>query len=444
MYKKILSIAITAVMLISLLLSGCVSKQTEQTTQKSATETKKVEQATPAPTSETKPSNLLFMGFKSGNEAGSLPKTLEDFMKKNPNIKVEYEFIGAASGYYDALKARLAANEKVDVFMSVPAWTQLYVDAGYAMDLNSQSFAGKLLDSLKAHVSVNGKLYGFPTLTNGLGLFVNKKILNDNSLKTPTNWTEFMQACKKLKEANILPMTMGNKDGWSGNIFVDGAMLCANKDNKTLGADLFASKVKFADVYLPAMKKLQLLIDSGYVNAEESLGLQWNQQTFTDFINGKAAFMIGGTWQVAQASAANKNLDFEFVPVPTNESGAPTAYILAGIALYVNSKTNEPDASLKFLNYFADKDVLGEWTKSQASFTTIKGGISTEEPRLRIFADTVAAGNTASSLVELTPIGMPEIIVKEVQLMMAKKETAEKAVLEFDKFAATKKELLKK
>lgn len=390
-----------------------------------------------------KNSKIVLLGYKGGSEAGSLPKTIEDFMKEFPNIKAENVYIGTSNGYYDVLKARLAANEKVDVFMSAPNFHSIWVNAGYARDLSNKSFSEQVLDSMKAQFSTNGKLYAFPTHASGMGLMVNKKILKDNGLNTPTNWTEFLKACTKLKEAKVLPMLMGNKDGWSAGNFVKLTMLIENKDNKNFGSDLASQKIKFTDIYVKHFKKLQTMVDNDYINAEESLGLQWNQQALTDFVNGKAAFMMGGTWMIPQITKADANFDFELVPLPTQDSGPATSFIFPGAGLYVNAKSKEADASLVFLSYFSRKEVQGEWVKSQAAYSPIKGGISSDEPKAKLFADTIASGNAASWQPEEENLKVIDELYKKVQLMMLKKETPETAAAGLDEVAAKNRELNK-
>ncbi|MHA6483248.1 ABC transporter substrate-binding protein [Paenibacillus sp. strain BS8-2] len=392
-------------------------------------------------TEEVEKTKLLFLGFKGGAEAGALPDIIDDYMKANPNVEIEYEYIGTANGYNDVLKARLAAGEKVDVFMSNTDNFGLITDAGYAEDLSQEPYAGKVLASLKPLLSSEGKLYGLPIEAAGLGMFVNEDMLKEHGIEIPTNWEQFLAASEALKQAGELPMMMGNKSGWSAGHFAKINVNSTYGGQADVGAKLYSGEMTYAEAYLPALQKLQTLIDNDYVNAKNSVGMEWNQQSFTEFVNGNGAFMLGGTWQVAQLKEANPEMTFAFIPMPAQEEGTAKALLFPGVNIFVNAKSDLKSKALEFVQFVAEKENLGRWAKSQSAFTTIEGGISTDAAEVARFAEAAANGDVASWIPEDEVLASTSEVKKQVQLLLLKQLAPEKAAENIENYAAKQRAL---
>ena len=380
MFKKtILAIIIGA--LCASTLVGCGAK----TSTDSATATK-------TPIKEV---SLKFMGYKAGKEQGAIPDVITKYQAANPNIKVEYEGISDSSNYTDVLKARLASGGAADLFMVHNKQEAVTFSTGnYLSDLSSESWVSNMNTKLKDINVINDKTYMLPLEMSGVCLIANKDLLAKNSIANPTNWNEFMDACAKLKAVNATPLLLAMKTGWPAlvyGMFADGDI---SLTQPKLGADLVSGKIKASDVYLPYMKKFQMVIDKGYTNGELSLGMEFDNQGITEFVKGNAGFYIGGTWMIPQLKTANANFNFDMIPFPINESGTSNAYIFPGANIAINAKSKNLDEAKKFLKFWSE-DANGQlYTKSQAAFSPMKGGTSSDAPEVKIYGAAVSKGST--------------------------------------------------
>ena len=361
--------------MVTFILSGCTEKKEQAQTEKNIT--------------------IKFFGYKTGNEIGAIPALLERFEKENKGVKVEYEAIPTSSGYKDVIKSRLAADEPLDVFMGQPSDVGLYKNANYIYDLSGEKWVSNLNDTMKKIVTFDEKIYSLPLDSSGVGMFCNLKLLKENGQKIPANWNEFIDVCQALKAKNIVPLIMGDKTGWHSLRFfiINGGLLAL--ENPNFAKDIADKKIKPSEIFMPILNKVELINKNGYTNAAESLGMQWNDQAFTEYTKGKSAFLFGGTWQTKQLKEAN-SFDFTFVPIPLQDSGEPKAYVSAGTVLYVNQKTKNIDLVKKFLDFWADDKNLGEYVKSQNGYTVLKGGTSTDDGNAKVFGDAIREGKTIS------------------------------------------------
>ena len=63
----------------------------------------------------------------------------------------------------------------------------------------------------------DGKNYGVPWDMGMVGWWYNKDLFKKAGIdKEPATWTEFLADVKKLKDAGITPIALGEKDSWTG------------------------------------------------------------------------------------------------------------------------------------------------------------------------------------------------------------------------------------
>ena len=69
--------------------------------------------------------------------------------------------------------------------------------------------------------TLDGKLSGYPTSYNVLGVYYRKDIFEENGIAVPTTFEEFEAACAKLKENGITPISTAGLNGWHTMRFVE-------------------------------------------------------------------------------------------------------------------------------------------------------------------------------------------------------------------------------
>ncbi|WP_256757055.1 ABC transporter substrate-binding protein [Cohnella sp. WQ 127256] len=345
--------------------------------------------------SANKQVTLTVFSHKAGSEAGALPDLIKKFETENPDIKIDYEATSTGSGYHDALKAKFAGGEGPDVYMNGNSEIEkVFAKSGDIANMSDRPWASELGDAVKAlaqSTSEDKKVYGAPIELSGLGMFFNTDVLEKNGLQIPKNWEEFLAACEKLKQAGVTPIVMGNKTGWSAAVFADLTVFQNNTD--TTAAQVESGELTMDAWYGPALKKIQQLSQSGYINGEQSLGMEFSDAAISEYLKGNSAFMIGGTWMISQLSQANKDFKFVFGAAPVNDSGNAKVNIIYGTGWWVNAKSKQLDAANTFVDWFMKDENLSQYVKSQSAFSPLVNGTSTDDQHAAPFAAALKNGD---------------------------------------------------
>lgn len=429
MVKRVVTMAVVLALILGIGITGCskkedVAKSTASVEDTKQTETKQEE------TTKAEPVNLVLFGYKVGDEAKAIPGILKSFEEANPGMTVTYNSM--SEGYLDAAKAKLASGtDEFDVFMGWKSDIALYADAGYVVDLTGESFIQNYLDAMQKLMEYKGKQYCIPIEQAGLGMFANMTILEKNGLKAPANWTEFLDVCEKLKAANVLPMVMGNKTGWCSGIMAQQGMVYERDKNAGLATEV-AEGAKGADaLYGPILQKLKIMIDKGYINAKESIGMEFNEEAFKSFLKGDAAFNINGTWMTGQIDAANTGMKFQLLPMPFND-GDTKAFTFPGVVVFINGKSPKIEASKKLLDFLSQDQNIKSFVDSESAFTVLKGGTSNVNPINDTYANYVKDGKIVSEGAGLERFDVWTPITKGTQMMMIGKATPESVIKDVD------------
>lgn len=157
---------------------------------------------------------MMFSGTASENdfETQQLPGLVKEAF---PNITLEVTKL-PDDQYYTALKTKLASGECPDIILAQPKYAGAnsvigLAKAGYLEPLTDLKCIS-LNESGAESMKYNGEVYAIPNGVSILGTYYNKDMFTENKLEVPTNWDEFLNCCKVLKEAGIQPIVMGDKD----------------------------------------------------------------------------------------------------------------------------------------------------------------------------------------------------------------------------------------
>ena len=96
----------------------------------------------------------------------------------HPGVTVEYEAIPTTANYNDVLSTRMSSGEGPDVFMCHIDDAKPLVDVGYVEDLAGQPWMDTILDEFKTASTYKGTNYILPIESSGIGMFVNKTVLD--------------------------------------------------------------------------------------------------------------------------------------------------------------------------------------------------------------------------------------------------------------------------
>ncbi|MEK5439608.1 MULTISPECIES: ABC transporter substrate-binding protein [Paenibacillus] len=307
-----------------------------------------------------------------------MPKLVKE---KFPNVTLETSKLPDEQ-YFTSIRTKLASGKGPDIYWVFPRNASLGVldmaKAGYAADLSDLTFWDNISQGAKDDMSYEGKPYGIAGGLDYLGVYYNQDLFKQAGVtEMPKDWTSFLEACQKLKDAGITPISLADKDPW----FLQFGMyqIAANEvypDEMDFDTKLQAGEKSLTDPkWVATISKMKELYDKGYV-VKNSLGLG-SAQAAQLFVDGKAAMVFDGTWDYATLTAKGA-ADFTrgFFSLPANHSGQPTyvsAATAAGFAL--NAKSENLDIAKEVMNYLFDgqSDLFKAWTEANSSISVYKG-----------------------------------------------------------------------
>jgi ABC-type sugar transport system, periplasmic component len=256
---------------------------------------------------------------KSDSNRHSYEAAIADMEKKYPDTKLNWEAIENET-YKQKIKAAVAGDNMPDIFFTWScAFLGDFVEAGkvYCLDEAYKEFADKLPEKMCKNTTYGGKKYGVPLTMNIVGLFANMDILAEvGYTEVPDTYEKLIECCNALVAANKIPFGCAGKETWCVTEYLESII------EKSIGAkaldDIFMGKTTKAswdnaDV-AKAVDLFQTMIDNKYFDPDGvSLG---NDAVKQNFIDGKYAFYMNGTWNCADFSKKGpKNVKVAEFPV---------------------------------------------------------------------------------------------------------------------------------
>ncbi len=249
--------------------------------------------------------------------------SIADYTAAHEDVNFTWEAI-ENEAYKTKIKAAVAADEMPDIFFTWScAFLGDFVSAGrvYCVDDVYKKYASELPEVMMGNVKYDGKYYGAPTTMNIVAMFANMEILGQvGYTEVPKTYDELIDCCDKLVAAGILPFGCAGKETWCVTEYLESII------EKTAGATalnkIFAGTDTWGnDDVTKAVGIFQEMIDKGYFDPE-GIALT-NDEVKQNFMSGKYAFYMNGTWNCAdfaKAGLADKVQVAEFPVIDSSKS----------------------------------------------------------------------------------------------------------------------------
>jgi raffinose/stachyose/melibiose transport system substrate-binding protein len=310
--------------------------------------------ATTASAQEIKLWTLTFAN-DSANKAWQ--KVVADYEAANPGTTIRIENRGTDE-HKAALRVAAGSDQGPDIYFM---WAGLglggeFVKAGLSLPLDKYyqqyGWNDRFLPSAAAFADIYpGGKHGVPYSFKGEALYYNKKLFEQAGITAePATYEELVAAADKLKAAGTPAIAFGGTVNWHVMRLMDvlletkcgvekhDALMAMTADwtKEACAADAFAELGKWSKDY----------VLSPFMGIDQA-------QAFNLFIAGRAAMMLEGDWLVQQLSESGNLDDYGIFPFPTNTDR------LYGFAEYnyISTKSPNPDAAAKFLDYFTSTPV---------------------------------------------------------------------------------------
>ncbi|MCR5268244.1 MAG: extracellular solute-binding protein [Lachnospiraceae bacterium] len=329
-----------------------------------------------------------------------------------------------------------------------------FIEAGKVVSIDDiraeyPDYASNMNDDLIADSLVDGKKYAVPVNGYWEAMFVNKEVLDAAGVAVPgANYTmdDFKADCQKIVDAGYTPIAaaLGNIPHywWEYAIFNNESP--ANHLEIPQSAD-----DSIGQAWVAGMNDIKELYELGYF-PENTLSAT-DDETFAMFTEGKAAFLIDGSWKVggivaacqsdpedASTLDAAKLANFDVTYVPGQGSRKATD-LIGGLSMgyYITTKAwDDPakrEAAVSFVSYMTSDEIVPQFAQHTAS--ALKNAPAVDESAfnpLQIKAMSMMSGVTSltGAVQDLfmgdcrvsTFDGMPEIVTGKVDAKDAVQE----------------------
>ncbi|WP_046174883.1 ABC transporter substrate-binding protein [Domibacillus indicus] len=326
---KTSKIIVSLLLLISAFLVGCSNNDSEQSANGTTTIDFAIHVANPA---EQEP---------------AFYQLIEKFQAENPDIKIN--LIGKEQQeHVKSIKMMSQSDKLPDVFWMLPASAAELQDAGMLMELNefidgNPDIKDALNENMLNTYVADGKQYGLPYQPLVTGLFYNKALFDQYGVKVPQTYEELTAVTKVFEQNGITTIAKGAKDEYSVWAFL--TMLSRygyfDKIDAILAGEESYNNQDFVNYYakIDELRKLGAFPDN--------VSTQSYFQAVEQFLNGQAAMLDSGMWDVQKIEQSKIGKDVGFWWGPTFKDGVgnqQVSSVVPAAPLLVSKKVGEDEA----------------------------------------------------------------------------------------------------
>jgi raffinose/stachyose/melibiose transport system substrate-binding protein len=312
--------------------------------------------------------------LQSRGEIGqSLQQAVEQYAAANPGVRFSVQTVAGDSNYSVALRARLLAGDRVDIFQVLHRTDVLELEPHLA-ELSGLDWVREAVPGTLDAVTVGNHLYGIPYSVEGLGLIVNGDIFEKANI-----YLGNIPTVAAMEEVFLKLQTMID-DGDLGDILPDLEAVTefAAQDRAYLGsavADVLLSEAYASPLEAFAADYLELPLSDNIKELVRIMALyssctSWaqlndvtqNRQVEAGLAAGRVAVILQNAEVYRRIVAANPALGekLRLLPIPLGTDEAPRSAVYTGVPAYwaVNAASSDSakDASLRFLTWLYQSD----------------------------------------------------------------------------------------
>lgn len=300
-------------------------------------------------------------------------KLAKEYMKENPNVKVNITTVGGGADYGAALKSKFSSGNEPAIF-NVGGPSDVKDWKSKLQDLSSSKLVKDALPKTVDGVTVDGKVYGLPYNQEGYGFIYNKEVFKKAGINADeiTNYAKLKEAVEKLdskkKDLGLEAVfALPAKETWVTGLHLSNVFLSPefNGDiNKTF-------KSKTVDFKYAKQFKDILDMENKY-SVQPTNSLDYSQQVEKLFSMKKVALIQQGNWVFNSINDIDSYLAKNIGIIPIPVEGVAEGKMPVGVPMYwaVNSKKDEKvkKEAIKFLEWMYTSDKGKDFVINQFKF----------------------------------------------------------------------------
>lgn len=353
-------------------------------------------------------------------------KLVQAYMDEHPNVTIELITTN------DTLDADLQAGNIPEIFYS-QGYERLSFYADYIEDLSDQPWVENVNDNCMDAISMDGKVYGWPTTYAGAGIVYNKKMFAENGWEVPKTITELRELCQKIQDAGITPFVNEFADAWLISQLFSGGGYTYVPDTQEFTDALYAGEAKMADTeqIKSVFEVIDLMMEYGL---PDSLAYGWNE-TCAAFALEEVAMAFEGDWIWSTIQPINPEIECGLFPVPISDDPEGGRLLVdTNLVLHVGKGSKEPEAAKEFLVWLSESETARDILLNDYQYAPcFKGWEFKGTNQLTVSAfEYVEAGTDSAWWWQKWPSGFYEAGGAEIQKYISGESTAEEVLAALD------------
>lgn len=308
----------------------------------------------------------------SPEATAALESIYAGFTEVNPNVTIRREAVQNEQ-MRQTVRTALASGTGPDViyYDAGPGWMGVLADAGLITPLGplaeEYGWNERIDATALGNASYGGELYGLPLQVDLIGMYVNKTLMDEAGLATPTTLEEMLAFCQEAAAAGYTPIAFANQEGWQA--FHQIAMTANNMlGPEAVGALLLENQGRWDSPEMVAA------IDAFFVQMRDAgcFSPDVNGINYDDgnavFYGGGALLHTTGNWLITDITTNMPDYELEFVPFPALPGGAGRFYDTGvGSAYMISAASPHQEAAAQFLDYLFAPETVQRWV-DEANF----------------------------------------------------------------------------
>lgn len=268
-----------------------------------------------------------------------------------------------------------------------------FVEAGKVVSIDEiraeyPDYASNMKDGMLGASPVDGVNYSVPVNGYWEGLFVNKAVCEAAGVEIPgadTTWEEFLDICQAIKDAGYTPIaaSLAQVPHYWFEFSIYNYLTTSTHNVLPDGIDSAQGQA-----WVNGLTDVKDLYEKGFYPQNTLTGT--DDETVQMFIDGKAAFLIDGSWKVGGIESMTDDIDnFTVTYVPGKNDRASTD-IIGGLSsgYYITKKAwDDPAkraAAVDFVSYMTSDEMVSMF--AQVSATALTNGVTIDESELSSLA----------------------------------------------------------
>lgn len=366
MKRKLLCLFLSLSLVLSLALTGCSDTEGEQQGQG--------EEEQGGETSDKDPVTIRVASWREADR-DVYEEMADKFEEEYDWITVDLDFNIDETSYYTNLQADLVDGKGPDVFDVHPSSTFTdYVDQGIILSLDDLDFLDNYSDAARAVTTIDGTNYAFMNSYNLVCIIYNKEIFKEVGVEPPATFDEFVEICKKLRDAGYGGIAYSGADstfsGLSDGIFT---ICCGSEADKDLVEGMDSGKytdLTEVDGAEEALRTLQAFRDNNLLyDASEGTS---TEQAISLFAQGMAPMLYSGTYLFGTKDTSFPDIDAGIFALPTLSDNGKQ-YGQGGQCSVVNAASEHTEEAKLWIDFIARQEISSLYCSSAITISTIDG-----------------------------------------------------------------------